>query len=73
MISLKNMTCISINSFYVFKLRQKHDDFFKKHDLHINVISTAGETKVIQLVKNKMLKLCAEQRSEAVNKVGAWR
>ena len=36
----------------------------------INFISTAGETKVIQLVKNKMLKLCAEQWSEAVNKVG---
>ena len=51
------------------------DDFFKKHDLHmlidINVISTADETKVIQLVKNKMLKLCTEQWSEAVNKVGA--
>ena len=41
------------------------DDFLKKHDLHmltdINVISTAGENKLIQLVKNKMLKLCAEQ------------
>ena len=51
------------------------DNFFKKHELHmltdINAISTAGETKVIQLVKNKMLKLCAEQWSEAVNKVGA--
>ena len=32
--------------------------------------SKAGETKVIQLVKNKMLKLCAEQWSEAVKKVG---
>ena len=38
---------------------------------YINVISTADETKVIQLVKNKMLKLCAEQWSEAVKKVGA--
>ena len=31
----------------------------------------ARKKQVIQLVKNKMLKLCVEQWSEAVNKVGA--